>query len=138
THSFEDDEVLVVELLVDSLAAERVEYVAPNRKRRHGQVAIGKPFWVDENHAGCVVECPDTSRTIFGATTLQALFLAIRFAGMQFHAFVAKGGRILGPDGGRRFPLEAYFGPLLVTPAASARSRSSSQRRRRQVGRTSR
>ena len=59
----------------------------------------------------------ERTHKIRGASTLQALLLAICLGGMRLRDFIAKGGRVIDPDEGNDVPLEAYFGALLRTTA---------------------
>jgi len=55
----------------------------------------------------------ESVRCIHGASTIQALLLAIRFLGMRLDDFISKGGRVIDPDEHVDLPLEAFFGALL-------------------------
>ena len=48
-----------------------------------------------------------------GASTLQALVLAVRFLGRRLNDFLSTGGRVLDPHGDSDVPLESLFGKLL-------------------------
>lgn len=95
------------------IAEERVVFVHADGRRTAGRIAIGEPEPRGRD-ACCEValEGMERSYTLVGASTLQALMLAIQLGGYRLHDFIAKGGRVLGPAGGD-VALEALFGPLL-------------------------
>jgi hypothetical protein len=108
------------------IAEEQVVFVFPNGTRRDGRIAIGLPVR-DHHDARCPVALDGLQQCgpIFGASTAQALLLAIRFLGVRLHDFLSRGGRVVYPEGvieqegGRGdvdIPLGALFGPLLCAP----------------------
>jgi len=100
------------------MAEEEVIFVHPDGRRVAGRIAVGTPVAsgrevsVEVSLQG--VE-PRLFTKIYGETTLQALMLGIRFMGYRLYDFMQKGGQVLGPKGDA-FPIDEYFGPLLMDP----------------------
>lgn len=97
------------------IADEHVVFVLSDGQRVSGRISVAAPEQVSTNEAKCSVVLDGLEREwdIRGASTLQALLLAIRFLGMRLHDFLSKGGRVVDPDEDQDMPLEAYFGALL-------------------------
>lgn len=90
--------------------------------RARGTITIRQPIVVSDAEARCEIEvnAPGVLRmrhAISGGDTLQALLLAIRFLGTTLGDRQQKGLRLSNVEGGE-FPLEAYFGPLLLATVA--------------------
>ena len=81
-------------------------------------MAVGMPYMVSDVEARCplVLEGLETfPPQIAGASTLQAMLLAIRLAAKRLHHFRARGGRVEYPgEEGGEVDLESLFGSLLV------------------------
>src|SRR5690349_18657729 len=91
--------------------------VWPNGQRVPAQVQIGMPFREDNGSWGCPILITTVNERIHlmhGEDSMQALCLAVRFAGQMLQLVIDRGGRLRctgeGPDEGD-FPLTAYFGP---------------------------
>jgi hypothetical protein len=89
------------------------------------QVSIGTPYSRDNGTWACPVELKgihDRVADIVGDDSLQALCLAVQFAGKLLAAFVHRGGRLRSSrdDPEDSFPLEAYFGGAGSSPAGGA------------------
>jgi uncharacterized protein DUF6968 len=89
--------------------------LADTQKEFPVQVSIGKPYSRDNGSWACPVELEgihDRIADIVGDDSLQALCLAVQFAGKLLAAFLQRGGRLRssGDDPEDWFPLEAYFG----------------------------
>ncbi|HWO21606.1 MAG TPA: hypothetical protein VNO30_22710 [Kofleriaceae bacterium] len=98
------------------IAEQRVTWVLASGERRPGRIAIGMPIVVSDNEASCAYALDGleyVAGPMLGAHTMQALCLALRFAGMRLHAFLVSGGHILNSDG-EETGLEDVFGPLLA------------------------
>jgi hypothetical protein len=97
------------------IAEEPVTFVHPGGRRVLGRIAIAEPHSVNTEEASCEIALDGLERThpIHGASTLQALMLAIRFLGMRLYDFTLKGGRVLHPDEDADVRLDGYFGALL-------------------------
>ena len=98
------------------IAEENVVFLHSDGRRNVGRIAVGSPVQVDAGEAHCGVALDgfhSPPGPIIGASTLQALLLAVRFLGTRLHDFVAKGGRVLHPDDDSEVPLDALFGALL-------------------------
>src|SRR5215208_2728369 len=79
------------------------------------KVSIGTPYALANGSWACPVELDglhDRPADIVGEDSLQALCLAVQFAGNLLAAFVRRGGTLRSPDDlpEDSFPLEAYFG----------------------------
>ena len=99
------------------IAKEEVVFVHPDGHRQAGRIAVGVPEQLSSNEARCPISLDGLERTrpIHGASTLQALLLAIRFLGMRLHDFTSNGGRVVDADDDD-VPLEAIFGARLRDP----------------------
>ena len=97
------------------IAEEPVVFVYADGRRNAGRIAVGLPEHVGADEARCSIALDGLERTrpIHGATTLQALLLAIRFLGMRLHDFMLKGGRVVDPNEDTDVPLGAFLGTLL-------------------------
>ena len=89
------------------------------------EVSIGRPYSRDNGSWACPVELKgihDRVAVIVGDDSLQALCLAVQFAGKLLVAFVQRGGRLRGSgdDPEDSFPLEAYFGGAGSSSAGGA------------------
>ncbi len=101
------------------IAEQPVIFVYPNGGRVAGRIAVGLPLRIDAVEARCSIWMEGVDRSpmaIVASDTLQALMLAVRFAGMRLHDFLSKGGRIVDPDEGLDVPLETIFGVMLRQP----------------------
>jgi hypothetical protein len=103
------------------IAEEPVVFVHPDGQRVAGRIAIGLPGPDGRGASVCPVALDglfDIGQKpgIFGEGNLQALLLAARFAGYTLHAFLSRGGRVVGPGEpeDHDVPLSALFGPLLA------------------------
>jgi hypothetical protein len=96
------------------IAIEQLVFVFEDGTRRDGYFAIAAPV-ERASDCGCAVsiEPLDKARMIYGASTLQALVLALRLADHQLRLFVKRGGRVLVPDSDDDFPIDTYFGQRL-------------------------
>lgn len=99
------------------VACEEVLYCHADGPRIAGRIAIGLPYVADDVEARCrvVLDGIRIDSTISGASTLQALLLAIRFAGSMLQHFLDGGGKVLGAEG-EDIALDAIFGGLLSRP----------------------
>lgn len=98
------------------IAEEKVVFLHSDGRRNAGRIAVASPVQIDAGEAHCGVALDGFHAVpgpIIGASTLQALLLAVRFLGMRLHDFVATGGRVLHPDDDSDVPLDALFGALL-------------------------
>jgi hypothetical protein len=84
-----------------------------------GAIRVGRPWVVEADVeakcALCLDGLIDKLPALSGADPLQALLLAVRFAGRELRRFQDEGGRILprnGAESGSVLPLDAYFGCL--------------------------
>jgi hypothetical protein len=89
------------------------------------QVSLGAPYSRDNGSWACPVELKgihDPVADIVGDDSLQALCLAVQFAGRFLAAFVERGGRLrtAGDDLEDSFPLDAYFGDAGSSSAGGA------------------
>jgi hypothetical protein len=113
--------------LDNSIAELRLLGVRSDGSRVSITVAVGQPYR-GAHHWGCPVALTglhDRLSDIAGDDALQALCLAVRFAGLRLADFVAKGGRLYSENGGpeadgTELPLDAYFGPLIEPPGGRA------------------
>lgn len=94
------------------IAEDHVVFVFPDGRRQPGRIAIGVPESVGPDEARCtvVLEGMQPSTRVHGATTLQALVLALRLARQRLHDFVADGGRVLDPEDDSDIEIDAMFG----------------------------
>ena len=93
------------------IAVKHVVFVFPNRGRRVGRIAIDQPEWLTETEACCtlVLDGMQPPSRVHGATTLQALVLALRLARQRLHHFVADGGRVLDPEDDSDVEIDTLF-----------------------------
>ena len=108
------------------IAEQSVVFVHPDGRRVPGRIAVALPELVGPEEAQCAIALDglDPGRAVHGASTLQALVLALRFLGMRVHDFMSKGGRVVDPDEELDLPLDAYFGAWLSaagSPSASGK-----------------
>ncbi len=117
----------------EAIAEQRVIFESADGVRKPGLIRIEKPYEVDETEARCPIvidglqeRMPDVS----GASTLQALALAVWLCTNMLREFVDSGGRILRSDTDGGAPedevldLEECFGPLAaISPAPRSRPR---------------
>jgi hypothetical protein len=70
------------------------------------------PERVDDREATCALALDgvDPVRVSHGATTLQALVLALRLGRMRLDSLVSTGGRILEPERGEDLAVDAMLG----------------------------
>jgi len=97
------------------IADQAVIYLYPSGERSHGRIAVGQPCEIDRVEASCLVwfDGHDPHAiAIHGASTLQALLLAVCYLGKRLHDFVSRGGRVLYPDEESDVALDALFGPM--------------------------
>ena len=87
------------------LIDESITLVDVDGQQRGSAIRIGSPYPLDDHgnheswcwlHIDGVFTMPGP---IIAGSTLDVLALCVRTAGEQLHAFVANGGRVLGPDG---------------------------------------
>jgi hypothetical protein len=99
------------------IAEDRVIFLHPNGVRVPGRIAVGAPVLITEGvEADCMIALDGFEvygLPFKGTSTLQALLMAVQFIGWRLHNFISNGGRVLDPNDGSDFGLEAYFGPLL-------------------------
>ena len=107
-------------------------FVLASGERIVGRIAVAAPV---ESELGCacdvVLEGLERGTTIYGATTLQALLLGVRFLGMRLHDHRSRGLRVelvddaaddVADDGARADDtgdgdvVATLFGPLLRGP----------------------
>jgi hypothetical protein len=102
---------------VDRRAARGVRL--PDGTRRPGRIAVGRPYVVDKKQSSCpiVLDGLHPGHPIHGGDPMQALLLALRFAGNLLHTFLEQGGRVVDEDDDD-VPLDAYFGPLVRAPGS--------------------
>ena len=102
------------------IADETFVFLHPGGHRTAGRVAIGMPRVMPEGEARCAVHIDGIDYGggdgIAGETTLQALCLAMRFAGYQLHDFVQRGGVVRDESDEYEVNLDHWFGPLLCAP----------------------
>jgi hypothetical protein len=101
------------------IAEESVIYLYPDGRRVPGRIAVGLPLRIGDGEYDCTISLDGVDSVpgpLKGASPLQALLMALHFAGARLHDFLANGGRVLDPEEGWDLPLEAYFGPLLRQP----------------------
>jgi hypothetical protein len=103
------------------VAEELVVFAYPDGRRARGRIAIGLPYDVGGGESRCrvVLDFIPVDHPISGTTPLQALLLAVRFAGTMLAHFLESGGKVLDADG-EDIALDAIFGPLLVVPSGRA------------------
>jgi hypothetical protein len=85
-----------------------------------GHIAIGQPYTPDGDPAAgheshCAIEIDglhSRNHPIINGGSLQALLLAIQFAGSRLHDFVSRGGRVLDAEDESNVPLAAFFGSI--------------------------
>jgi hypothetical protein len=108
------------------IAEQRLVFVHGDGRRVNGLVAIASPVLEPETGvASCAVALDGmhdrlsaaAPMRIQGGGTLQALVLAVGFAGKMLRNFVDGGGRVLFPDEGTGegdvdVPIDALFGTL--------------------------
>jgi hypothetical protein len=94
------------------IAEQRVVFLFPGGQRRPGRIAIGLPELVTPDEARCtvVLDGMQPPTPVHGASTLQALALALRLARTRLRDFVADGGRVLEPEGNSDVGIGAIFG----------------------------
>lgn len=110
----------------DRIASTELVWVDPDGTRRPGRIAIARPHRRETGEWGCQVEVgvfENRTRTIFGASSWQALQLALQLIGYDVHRFVEGGGSMLWPfdpdddeDGDQPYPPELLLGPLFRAP----------------------
>jgi len=100
----------------DWIAEHSVIWVLPTGEQHPGRIAISLPRNVGEFEDRCTLALDglEPQRAVSGDGTLQALLLAIRYAGYRLHDFTSRGGRVLESDGSE-FGLAAIFGPILTS-----------------------
>lgn len=111
---------------IDWIAETEVVWVYRDRTRRTARVAIARPVQRSTGEWVCRIEgAPMQNRTmtIFGASSWQAMFLALQFFGYDVHHHVEVGGRIMWPlePGQKRAtacPPELLIGALFREPKA--------------------
>jgi uncharacterized protein DUF6968 len=89
--------------------------IRPNGERIAVTVAIGHPFHTPEGDWGCPVTISGLHEgiaTIYGLDSFQAICLAITFVRNRLASFLADRGRIVLPETGEEFPIDAYFDSL--------------------------
>jgi hypothetical protein len=98
------------------IASLKIIHVAADGRRIPVDVEVGQPR---HNPDGGEWFCPvlvagidDKIRNIRGEDSLQALCLALRSIRSLLESVIEWGGRIVHPEDGEDFPLEAYFGPI--------------------------
>ncbi len=93
------------------IAEEHVVFIEPDGSRTAGRIAVAQPVAVDDREASCgvVLERASSSKytPTYGASTLQALLLGLRFLGYELHHFLERGGRVLDPDEDQDVSLDA-------------------------------
>lgn len=103
----------------ESYAEEEVLFVHADGRRTYGSIRIGMPRWIEYDvEARCQVTLVGLGPTheLSGASTLQALLLALRYCVAQLDLFLKGGGRILYPEGEEEWEAAAVFGRLLGEP----------------------
>lgn len=82
-------------------------------QRSHGEIVVGKPHVAIKGvEAKCSVlirGLDENTFTLSGSDTLQALCLALQFAGRRLKEFIRKGGKIYFGGTDSEFPVDAYF-----------------------------
>jgi hypothetical protein len=92
--------------------------VLPSGETRGVCVQVGKPYHKGD-HWRCPVAIPGLHHSlpdIAGDDAFQSLCLALRFVQSLLQDFVASGGRLLFPDTGDDWPMEAYFSAVNARP----------------------
>lgn len=95
--------------------------VHPDGRRVPSHIAVGAPSTLAGGdpaanyESRCLAEIGDltTATPVIGFGTLSALLNAVEFLGVVLHAFLARGGRVVDPEGDSDIPLARLFGPLL-------------------------
>jgi len=110
----------------DWIATTELVWVDPDGTRRPGRIAVARPVQRETGEWGCQVHAVGferRTRTIFGASSWQALQLALQFIGYDVHRYVEEGGSMLWPsepadDEGedQRYSPELLLGPLFRAP----------------------
>jgi hypothetical protein len=98
---------------MDTIASLDLVEVSSSGKREPMRVEIGRPRYDERGSWACPIFVPaiDTKvREIHGEDSMQALCLALRFVHSMLQIVVKRGGRLLDPQEGTDFPLDAYFG----------------------------
>jgi hypothetical protein len=105
---------------VNTIAEESFVFVTANGARTMGSIAFGTPYQAPGGEYVCdvVLDGVDPKpHGVAGGSSLQALLLAVRFAGKRLHDFTTRhGGRVEYVDGEGEDPsveLTVYFGPML-------------------------
>ncbi len=100
------------------IAEENVVFVHASGARVTGRIAVAAPV-VRELDCACdvVLEGLERSQTIFGASTLQALLLAVGYLGMRLHDHRSRGLKVEHVDAAGEHSgadmIATLFGPLL-------------------------
>lgn len=106
---------------MNTIAEEHFVFIAANGARTSGRIAVGAPYLAPGGEYRCDLVLDGVEprpHAIAGDSSLQALLLAMRFAGKRIHDFKTRGGRVVYPPGNddteeSDAALDAYFGPML-------------------------
>lgn len=113
------------------IAEEQVVFVTASGDRIPGRIAIGKPEHVTPEEVHCPIALDGLYPRvgpIIGASSVQALLLAVRFLGTILHGFTSRGGRVVDPADDSDMAIEASFGPLLRDPEPPAADEDRNER----------
>lgn len=98
---------------MDTIAELELLEVAPSGRRSPVRVQVGRPRRFERGGWACpvlITTIDERVRDIYGEDSMQALCLAVRFVHRMLHSVVERGCRLVDPQEGSDFPLEAYFG----------------------------
>lgn len=93
------------------IASVMLSAILPSGESRAISVQIGKPYHKGD-HWRCPVAIPglhDSLGDVAEEDAFQSLCLAMRLVQSLLQHFIASGGRLLFPETGDDWPLEAYF-----------------------------
>ena len=97
--------------MIDLIAHTQSRTVKPSGEEELVTIGVSLPTQQPTGEFGCGVVLPDSPepRIIYGADSLQALSLALRFIAERIDDMISKGWKFHYGDSSDRFPFEAYF-----------------------------
>jgi hypothetical protein len=120
------------------IAEEQLIFVLPDGGHLQGRIALGLPSEARPGEYHCAVALDGLEATvkIIGATSLQALMLAVQFLSTKIQYFTSHGVEVLDEDDKLARPLDAYFPNQQLSPSQRSppsRSRPARKRSARKV-----